>query len=109
MVRLVFEWGGRWLWCGDAARDAFGVGPVEDRLPLSAATRQRLAELCAWHDGALDWEYPTDPRPWPPEERQRFQRAAAAAVAAVRPVVAIATNRMFGDSHRTRNQKEKRP
>jgi hypothetical protein len=84
VVRLMFEWGGGCLWCGnDAARSAFDVGPVEDRLPLSPATRQRLAELSAWHDGALDWEYPPDPSPWSAEDRERFERAAAEVLAAV--------------------------
>jgi len=85
VLRLMFAWGGGCLWCGnDAAREAFGVGPVEDRLPLSQSTQQRLAELSAWHDGALDWEYPSDPSPWSPEEQERFERAAAEALAVVR-------------------------
>ncbi len=40
-VRLMFEWRGGTLWGGnDAAYDAFDVGPIEDELPLSDATRQ---------------------------------------------------------------------
>ncbi len=77
-LRLMFEWGGGCLWCGnDDASAAFGSGPVEDRLPLTPATRQRLVEMSAWHDGALDWNYPPDPSPWTPAERERFERAAA--------------------------------
>ena len=77
-LRLMFEWGGGCLWCdNDDARAAFGVGPNEDRLPLSPATRQRLIEMSAWHDGALDWNHPPDPSPWTPAERERFDRAAA--------------------------------
>lgn len=58
-VRLMFEWRGGSLGCGnDAARDAFGVGHIEDELPLSDATRQRLEELSVWHDTALDWDDP---------------------------------------------------
>lgn len=85
VVRLMFEWGGGCLWCGnDAARAAFDVGPIEEQLALSLATRQRLVELSAWHDGALDWEYPPDPSPWSAEERERFEQAAADALAIVR-------------------------
>jgi hypothetical protein len=84
-VRLMFEWGGGYLWCGnDAARDAFDVGPIEDRLPLSAETRQRLEELSVWHDTALDWDDPAGPSPWAPEEDARFERAAAEILERVR-------------------------
>ena len=76
-LRLMFEWGGGCLWCGnDAARDVFDVGPIEDRLPLSAETRQRLDELTRWHDTSLDRDDPGGPRPWQPEEYERFDRAA---------------------------------
>jgi hypothetical protein len=76
-LRLMFEWGGGCLWCSnDAARDAFGFGPIEDRLPLSAETRQRLDELSRWHDTALDWDDPAGPGPWQPEKYERFDRAA---------------------------------
>lgn len=65
------------MWCGnDAARDAFGVGPIEGVLPLSDATRRRLEELTAWRDTALDWDDPAGPTPWSPEENERFERAA---------------------------------
>jgi hypothetical protein len=85
VVRLMFEWGGGILWCGnDAARDAFGVGSIEDQLPLSDALRARLEELSVWHDTALNWEYPPDPGPWTPEEEARFDRAADEALQAVR-------------------------
>jgi hypothetical protein len=84
-VRLMFEWGGGTLWCGnDAARAAFDVGNIEDVLPLSPGTRQRLMELSAWHDGALNREYPPDPSPWSAEERERFESAAAELLAVVR-------------------------
>ena len=85
VVRLMFEWGGGVLWCGDdAARERFGVGPIEDLLPLSAATRERLEELSAWHDGALDWDDPAGPSPWGPEEEERFRRAAREVLEVVR-------------------------
>ena len=79
-LRLMFEWGGGCLWCGnDAAREAFDVGSVEDRLPLSDATRRRLEELSGWHDTSLDWNDPAAPGPWPASESERFDRAAAEA------------------------------
>ncbi len=79
LLRLMFEWGGGALWCGNPASiDRFGVGPIEDRLPLSTDMRRRLRALSAWHDGALNWEYPPDPSPWPADERERFDRAARA-------------------------------
>ena len=85
VMELMFEWGGGCLWCcNDAARATFGVGPAENRLPLTSATRQQLAELSAWHDDALDWEYPPKPSPWPPGERERFERAAVEVLALVR-------------------------
>ena len=84
-VRLMFEWGGGCLWCGnDDACDAFDVGLVEEQLPLSTATRQRLIELTAWHDSALDWEYPPDRSPWSVEERVQFERAAAEVLTVIR-------------------------
>jgi hypothetical protein len=77
-VRLMFDWGGGCLWSGnEACLEAFAVGPIEDRLPLSAATRQRLLDLSAWHDESLDWNYPPDPSPWSAEERQGFEEAVA--------------------------------
>ena len=81
----MFEWGGGSLWCvDDSAFSAFGVGPIEDRLPLTSATRRRLDELGAWHDTSLNWEYPPDPGPWPPEEYERFEQAAIAVLECVR-------------------------
>jgi hypothetical protein len=73
----MFEWRGGTLWCGnDAARDAFDVGPIDDVLPLSDATRQRLEEMTDWHDTSLDWDDPGGPGLWPPEEYERFHQAA---------------------------------
>jgi hypothetical protein len=78
VVRLMFEWGGGCLWCGnDAARDAFDVGPIDDRLPLGDETRRRLDELSVWHDTALDRDDPAGPGPWSADEQARFDRAAA--------------------------------
>src|SRR5262245_33470274 len=76
-LRLMFEWGGGCLWCGDdATRARFDVGPVEDRLPLSDDTRDRLSELSARHDTALNWVDPTAPGPWTPDNEADFEAAA---------------------------------
>jgi hypothetical protein len=78
IVRLMFEWRGGCLWCGnDAALDAFDVGHIEDLLPLSAETRERLEELSVWHDTSLDWDDPAGPGPWDADEYARFAQAAA--------------------------------
>ena len=83
-LRLMFEWSGGCLWCGnDAARDRFDVGPIEDVLPLSETTRSRLQELAVRHDTALDWDNPTGPSPWSAEERAQFESAAEEALALV--------------------------
>lgn len=84
-LKLIFEWGGGCLWCDDdAARAAFDVGSVEERLPLSPAMLARLDELSRWHDGALDWDNPAGPSTWSAEEEDRFRAAAEEALAAVR-------------------------
>ncbi|SFC48657.1 hypothetical protein SAMN05421848_1599 [Kushneria avicenniae] len=76
-VRLMFEWGGGCIWCGnDAARERFSVGSIEENLPLSEATLQKLHALTAWHDKALNWDYPPDPSPWSQEEFRAFETAA---------------------------------
>lgn len=84
-IKLMFEWGGGTLWPDNAAaRDAFDVGSIEDRLPLSEPTRARLDALSAWHDTALNWDYPPDPGPWTDADEARFEAAAADVLAAVR-------------------------
>ena len=40
--------------------------------------------MSAWHDDALDWNYPPDPSPWNPAERERFEIAAAEILAVVK-------------------------
>jgi hypothetical protein len=75
-LRLWFEWGTGCVWGEDAAAwEAFGFGSIEDRLPLSEGLKARLAEMCRWHDTALDWEYPPDPSPWSREEFDAFEDA----------------------------------
>lgn len=85
LIRLMFEWGGGCLWAGnDAAYRAFDVGPIEDRLPLSPGTLERLEELSVWHDTALNWDDPAGPGPWLPEEEARFEAAARQMLRALR-------------------------
>lgn len=77
-VRLMFEWGGGCLWCGNnIARDKFSVGPIERRLPLSNEVQAMLNELSQWHDTSLNWDYPPDPGPWSADDYARFDAAAA--------------------------------
>ena len=76
-LRLMFEWGGGFLWCGNqAARERFEVGPVENRLPLPDALRARLEALGEWHEGALNRDDPGGPGFWDAEEDARFDAAA---------------------------------
>lgn len=37
-----------------------------------------MERLAAWYDTSLDWNDPTGPTPWSPEEGARFKRAAQA-------------------------------
>ncbi|MHC8343692.1 hypothetical protein [Pseudomonas sp. RT6P73] len=84
VIRLMFEWGGGVLWCGnEAAREQFSVGPIEDQLPLTDKTRTSLNELTRWHDTSLNWDYPPDPGPWESEEYTRFDSAAHALLATI--------------------------
>lgn len=73
-LKLMFEWGGGCLWCDNAAaRDVFGVGPVEERLGLSGALLSRLNNLSRKHDTALNWQSPIEPGPWTPEDHAAFE------------------------------------
>jgi hypothetical protein len=73
----MFEWGGGCVWCGDEiTREAFDVGPIEDILSLSEATKRELGEMSAWHDQSLNQHYPPDPSPWSRDEINRFEVAA---------------------------------
>jgi hypothetical protein len=81
----MFEWGGGCLWCGnDAARNNFVMGPLEDRLPLSASTRRELELMSVWHDQSLNSDYPPEPGPWSQDEYDRFDDAANDLLQAIR-------------------------
>jgi hypothetical protein len=83
-IRLMFEWGGGALWCGNqVALATFSVGSIEEKLPLSATTLERLSVMTRWHDTALNWEYPPDPGPWNAAEYTEFDDAAEALLAAI--------------------------
>ena len=74
---LMFEWRGGCLWClNDAAREAFDVGPVEDRIGLTEEILTKMDKLTEWHDTALNWDYPPDPGPWQKAEYEAFDIAA---------------------------------
>ncbi|MBY4730331.1 hypothetical protein [Cupriavidus pauculus] len=76
-LRLMFEWRGGCIWAGDdATRNTYGIGPIEDLLPLADETRRKLAEMTAWHDLSLNWEYPPDAGPWDAHEYERFEATA---------------------------------
>ncbi|GFM86826.1 hypothetical protein PSCICO_22250 [Pseudomonas cichorii] len=76
-IRLMFEWGGGCLWCGnDTALDKFSVGPIEEMLPLSDEVQALLNKLSQWHDTSLNWDYPPDPGPWNTDDYARFEEAA---------------------------------
>jgi hypothetical protein len=84
-LRLMFEWGGGCLWCGnEAALEAFDVGAIEDGLALSDATRERLEELSSWHDSSLDRDNPAGPGPWTPGEYEDFEKAAVEVLERIR-------------------------
>lgn len=78
-IRLMFEWGGWSLWCGnETASKKFDVGPVEELLPISELSREKLHSLSQLHDAALNWEYPPDPGPWSADEYASFDKKALA-------------------------------
>jgi hypothetical protein len=91
VLRYWFEWGGPILWpADDATRDALGYPVDVALLPLSACTVARIDELIAWHDTALNQEYPSDPGPWRQEECDRFNAAARDLLAVIQSELGLA-------------------
>lgn len=89
-IRLMFEWGGGALWCGNEATLAkFSAGPIEEKLPLRATTIERLGHMTRWHDTALNWDYPPDPGPWEAVEYKKFDDAAEALLAVIQEELGI--------------------
>lgn len=75
----MFEWGGGAIWCTDQfSYEEFGVGSIEENLPLSSSTLERLKEMQVWHDTALNWADPMGPSPWTDEHFTEFEEAVAA-------------------------------
>lgn len=74
-LKLMFEWGGGTVWGNSThTSNTFGVGPIEDVLPIGNVLKQTLADMTEWHDTALNWDYPPDPSPWPSSEFERFEK-----------------------------------
>ena len=74
----MFEWGDGCLWCrDDFTRKAHGIGPVENKLPLSEKTVNRLGGMQIWHETILDWNDPTGPLLWDTAEFEKFEDAVA--------------------------------
>ena len=74
-LRFFDDYGSGWLWAGDeAARAAYGLGPVDDQLAnrLSPATRALAADLLDRSAASLNPDYPPDGCPWPLADRQAF-------------------------------------
>lgn len=73
-LKLMFEWGGGTIWSDcDTSLSHFGLGPIEDTLPISQEILLELQQLTEIHDGALDWEYPPNQSPWSVEEFENFE------------------------------------
>ncbi len=76
-IRLLFEWGGACLWgMNEAANAKFGYAEIERVLPLSCKTKDKLAELSARHDNALDWDDTAGPSPWTDRDFKQFEAEA---------------------------------
>lgn len=78
VLHFWFEWrSGTAFWpTNDTAFERFGVGEIlPEELPLTPETQRRVVEVAEWHDGSLNWEYPSDPGPWREEECARFNAA----------------------------------
>ena len=84
-LRFFFDWGtSTCLWAvNDAARERFGYPVAFDALPLSPETVTEAERMAAWHDTALNGEYPPDPGPWREEECARFNVAVPALYARI--------------------------
>lgn len=77
-LKFMFDWGaGTCVWSANAAaREKYGYLIALHRLPISAGLLQTLLDLCARHDEALDWDAPSRPLLWNPEQRARFSQEA---------------------------------
>lgn len=79
LMRFFDDYGSGWLWPGDdAARAAFGPGPLEvqDLARLSADTRALAEHLLERSAQSLNHDCPPDGCLWPLGERLAFDLAA---------------------------------
>lgn len=86
-LRFFDDYGSGWLWAGDeAARAAFGVGPLDDQLAhaFSAETAALADHLLERSAASLNPDYPPDGCPWPLGARLAFDLAADALLARMR-------------------------
>lgn len=74
-LRYFFDPGsGICLWSENAlAIDKFGYAIELDSLELTSTLMLQAKELIARYDTSIDWNYPSDPSPWPNMERERFE------------------------------------
>lgn len=79
-IRFFIEWAGAdYLWSeNEHAYEVYGLGPIQNRLPLSDGLRQRGIEVSNWYHSSLNWGSPNDPGPWRQEECDRFKIAVRA-------------------------------
>jgi len=65
------------LWSvNNLAKDKFGYAIKNKSLPISRALVNELNKLEEEYHGYLDWDYPPDPSPWTPEQKNDFKRRA---------------------------------
>lgn len=78
-LRFFDDYGSGWLWAGnDAAFAAFEVGPLDEKLPLSAATRAEADALSTLHHSTLNMADPLSPLPLSPDFCADFNTRTAA-------------------------------
>ena len=73
-----FEWSCETpFWADDDyTRDELG-SPIDlNSLPLPDDLKQKLRELCDWHNSSLDWSDPTGPSPWTVNQKVSFNNKA---------------------------------
>jgi len=67
VLRFFDDYGSGWLWAGNAAAfAAFDVGPLDEKLALSDATRAEAAALSDLHFATLNLDDPASPLPLTP-------------------------------------------
>jgi hypothetical protein len=85
VLRFFDDYGSGWLWPGDdAARAAFGDGPIDGLAGLSEETRALADHLLERSALSLNQSYPPDGCPWPLGERLAFDLAADGLLARLR-------------------------